>query len=49
LRLIGGIGQPQLRFAGACLNAAALLLFAALLFKAALDWRRMGRRWPRFN
>jgi hypothetical protein len=46
LRLIGGIGQAQLRFAGACLNAAALLLFAALLLKAALDWRSMGRRWP---
>ena len=46
LRLFGGIGQPQLRFAGACLNASALLLFAALLLKAALDWRRMGRRWP---
>jgi len=49
LRLFGGIGQPQLRFAGAALNAAALMLFATLLLKAALDWRKMGRRWPRFN
>ncbi len=49
LRLFGGIGHLQLRFAGACLNAAALLLFAALLLKAALDWRRMGRRWPGFK
>jgi hypothetical protein len=40
LRLGGGAVDPSLRGAGAALNAAALLLFAATVAGAALLWRQ---------
>jgi hypothetical protein len=43
LRLFGGIGQPQLRTAGAALNAAAMALFALTLLGSALAWRARER------
>jgi len=39
LRLVGGIGHPELRTLGAELNAAALALFAATVVGSAIAWR----------
>lgn len=42
LRLAGGLLHPELRSAGAVLNAVALALFAATVAGSALAWRAHG-------
>ncbi|HJV96898.1 MAG TPA: hypothetical protein VJ608_12710, partial [Albitalea sp.] len=44
LRLVGGIGNPQLRTTGAVLNAAALVLFAVTVVGSAIAWSSRERR-----
>lgn len=44
LRLVGGIGRPALRTAGAELNALAIAFFFATVAGSALAWRLSQRR-----